>query len=149
MILDKIENLALYGNLLPGIDKVMEFLASHDLEQLPFGHYEIEGADIFVNIDNAHGRSLSDARLESHNRMADIQLIFGNTEQIGWSPRSELKEVPYDEMADFSLYDETPQQLLTLKPGQFMLFLPQDGHAPLISACPSYRKAIFKLRVQG
>ena len=39
------------------------------------------------------------------------------------------------------------QTYFTVKPGQMVVFFPQDGHAPCISDKPAIKKAIFKVKV--
>jgi len=41
-----------------------------------------------------------------------------------------------------------PRCYVTLLPGEFAIFFPQDGHAPCISE-GTLHKAVFKLAVQG
>lgn len=147
MILDKIENLNCYASLNPYINKVVEYLNNSDWMNMPSGRVYIEGKELFANFDIAHGRNIDEAVLETHNRMIDIQLIIDGEELVGWCPRSELEPVEYNAEGDFSLYPgQKPQQYLTLKKGQFMLFLPEDGHAPCITPQKEYRKIIFKLK---
>lgn len=149
MILDKIENLNNYASLNPYIYKVVEFLADNDWRNMPPGRVYINGEDVFANFDIARGRTFEEAVIETHNRMVDIQLILDGEEQVGWSPRSELQPVEYNSEGDYSLYHgQKPQQYLTLRQGQFMLFLPEDGHAPCITPQKEYRKIIFKLKAK-
>ena len=49
MIIDKFENLPLYFSCLPGLDRAAEFLAG---ENIPDGHYEIDGEKIFANVSS-------------------------------------------------------------------------------------------------
>lgn len=147
MILDKIENLALYAGVNPYINKVIEFINSHDLLAMPAGKVEIDGDNCFACFNLTHGKAEADALLESHDRMIDIQLVLDAEEQIGWTPRSELPEAPYNEQDDISFYPESAKKdLLPLRPGEFLLFLPSDGHAPCITKAETYKKVIFKLK---
>ena len=149
MILDKTENLHLYAGVSPYIYNVVEFIASHDLLTMPTGRVEICGDDLFANFDTAHGKPQEEAVMESHNRMADIQLILDNEETVGWAPRKDLPSTLYDEERDISFYPGcAPQEYVKLRPGTFLLFLPDDAHAPCISERESYRKVIFKMRVK-
>jgi YhcH/YjgK/YiaL family protein len=48
---------------------------------------------------------------------------------------------------DMTKYGDTkPQTNVTLKPGQFVIFFPQDGHAPCIIGEKKIKKAIFKVK---
>ena len=61
MILDKIENLRLYAGVNPYINKVADFLDSHDLYEMPAGRVYIDGDGCFANFDTAHGKTADDA----------------------------------------------------------------------------------------
>ena len=53
----------------------------------------------------------------------------------------------YDEKRDIEFFDCEPETWLTLQPGEFALFFPNDAHAPLVGGEKSIRKAVFKIRV--
>ena len=145
MIIDDIQQLGNYSCLNPRFKRVAQFLATTDLTTLPVGHHEIEGEDIFVNIMDCAPKGREDARLETHNRMIDIQIPISAPEEHGWIPRCQLPEAPYDEQADISFYDGLAQNYFMVQPGQFTIYFPQDGHAPAITPVP-VRKAIFKIK---
>lgn len=148
MILDKIENLHLYAGVNPYINKVVEFIGTTNLDEMPQGRVELCGADCFANFDVAHGKNKEQALLETHDKMIDIQLILDNTELIGWRHRSTMPEVDYSPENDISFYpSEHPHQYITLCPDYFLIFFPDDAHAPCISDKEIYRKVIFKLAI--
>ena len=61
MIIDTLENLVRYESLNPLFRDVVEFLRNNDLETLDEGKYPIKGADLFVNIQTAKGRTPDEA----------------------------------------------------------------------------------------
>ncbi len=145
MILDTLPNLQQYAALNPRFQAVLRFLEQHDLSSLPTGRHDIDGDDLYVNIQDATPRTRQEARLESHQQMIDIQIPLSDSEEMGYSPLSALSEAPYDADKDIAFYDETPESYFTVRPGEFVIFFPQDGHAPAISP-NGLRKAIFKVR---
>lgn len=148
MILDKIENLSLYAGVNPWISTVVDFINTHDINTIPAGKLPIHGDELFANFCVAKGKTADEAVIESHNKMIDIQIVLEGEEQIGWTPRDILPQVEYNDEKDCSLYPGVAsQQYVTIRPGYFALFLPQDGHAPCVSQQESYRKVIFKLSV--
>lgn len=148
MIFDSIRNLNKYEAMNPHIVKVVDFLAKLDYNNLPKGKVTIDGEYVYVNFIEASGKTKNDAVLETHNKMIDIQIVFDNIEEIGWASRMDLSKADYHENDDYSLYvDSEPQQYIQLTPGNFVLFFPEDAHAPCISDVNSYKKAIFKLKV--
>lgn len=147
MIIDTLDNLGKYVGLNPLFADVMEFLKQNDLSTMDEGKHPIKGADLFVNIQMAKGRSREAAVLESHVRMIDIQLPLDADETFGYSPVCDLPDFEYNPEKDMTKYGDTPSQTyVTVKPGQMAIFFPQDGHAPCISMAPEIKKAIFKVK---
>ena len=90
MIIDKIENLKNYAAVNPLFPKVVEFLQLNDLVTMEPGKYEIEGKDLFVNIQMAKGKTPDEAVIETHNRMIDIQIPVTAAETFGYTQRDQL-----------------------------------------------------------
>ncbi|MBR2101327.1 MAG: YhcH/YjgK/YiaL family protein [Prevotella sp.] len=147
MIIDTIEKLSFYESLNPLFKEVADFLKNNDLNTLEEGKHFIKGDDLFVNIQRAKGKTRQEARLESHRRMLDIQIPLSTAEDFGYTPCSELPAADYNEAKDISFYEGLAQTYVTCKPGQMVIFWPQDGHAPCISEEKEIKKAIFKVRV--
>jgi YhcH/YjgK/YiaL family protein len=53
-------------------------------------------------------------------------------------------ESKYDEEKDFGLFSDPPENWVTVTPGKFAIFFPEDAHAPLISD-GIIRKAVIKI----
>ena len=83
MIIDKVENLEKYASINPLFPKVVEFLKANDLNKMEPGKYEIEGKDLFVNIQMAKGKTPAEAVIETHNKMIDIQIPLSYAETFG------------------------------------------------------------------
>lgn len=145
MIIDTIENLSKYASLNPLFGKVAEFIAQNDLLKLEVGKYEIEGKDLFLNRALAKGKTKEEARIESHNLMIDIQIPLNVPEAMGYTPRQELPECEYNDVKDITFYAGLAKEYVTIYPGQFVIFFPQDGHAPCVSEV-EIEKAIFKVK---
>lgn len=144
MIIDTLENLDKYATTNPLFAKAVEFLKSNNLEELPLGRTVLAGDDLFVNVVETPAKSKEEAKLETHKRMIDIQIPLTAVETMGYAPLCDLPETTYNETDDISFYPTEPQQYLTVKPGMFVVFFPQDGHAPAISPTP-FRKIIVKV----
>lgn len=146
MIIDSLENLEKYVALNPLFPKVMKYLAENNLAEKAEGKELIEGNDLFVNFSLANGKTNEQARLESHDVMIDIQIPLSCPETMGYTPRILLPEQPYNAEKDITFYEGPAQQYVTVCPGMFAIFFPQDGHAPCISDEPTIRKVIFKVK---
>jgi len=147
MIIDTLDNLNKYAALNPLFTDVIEFLNSHDIQTLEAGKYPIKDKDLFMNLQVAAGRSEEAAFLETHIEMIDIQIPISCAETFGYTPLCDLPDFEYNAEKDITKYGDTkPQTYVTVNPGQFAIFFPQDGHAPCITDEPEIRKAIFKVK---
>ena len=147
MIIDKIENLKNYAQVNPLFPKVVEFIEQHDLNTMEPGKYEIEGKDLFVNIQVAKGRSPEAAVIETHNRMIDIQIPLSDSETFGYTQRDQLPAAEYNDEKDITkIPDLAADSYVTCQPGMMAIFFPQDGHAPCIAGVPEIKKAIYKVK---
>jgi YhcH/YjgK/YiaL family protein len=147
MIIDKVENLKNYAQVNPLFPKVVEFIQQHDLNALEPGKYEIEGKDLFVNIQMAKGKTPAEAVIETHNRMIDIQIPLSDAETFGYTQRDQLPDAEYNAEKDITkIPDLAADSYLTCQPGMMAIFFPQDCHAPCIAGVPEIKKAIFKVK---
>ena len=147
MIIDTIENLGKYVTLNPLFADVVEFLKNNDLQAIEEGKHFIKDKDLFVNIQVAKGKTQEAVVLETHIEMIDIQIPITCEETFGYTPLCDLPDFEYNAEKDITKYGDTKAQTyVTVKPGQFVIFFPQDGHAPCIINQPEIKKAIFKVK---
>ena len=146
MILDTLENFGKYVSLNPLFPKVLEYLQNTDLMAQEPGCVNIDGNKLFVNHNVAKGKTVDQARMETHNAMIDIQIPLSCPEVIGYIPRQYLSRAEYDATKDITFYLDRPEQYITVHPGEFVIFFPEDGHAPCISPVREYKKVIFKVK---
>jgi YhcH/YjgK/YiaL family protein len=149
MILDKLVNSERYYNLHAGFKKAFEFLRRGDLADLPDARYEIDGKRICATIFEGKGNGRKAAKLESHIQNIDIQYCISGFDEIGWNPASEcsVKDGGYDPGKDLQLYSDMPKIWVPHAPGTFMVFFPEDAHAPMI-ADRALRKVVVKVFVK-
>ena len=145
MVIDTLENLEKYASLNPLFNDVIDFIKANDLNHLEAGKHLIKGADLFVNIQCAKGKTKEEALLETHRKMIDIQIPLSTCETFGYTPLCDLPEAEYNEEKDITKYQGAANTYVTCKPGEFAIFFPQDGHAPCISEEAEIKKAIFKV----
>lgn len=147
MIIDTIDNLGKYVALNPLFADVVSFLKGHDLQTLETGKYPIKDSDLFLNLQVAKQRTLETAVLETHVEMIDIQIPITAAETFGYTPLQDLPAFDYNAEKDITKYGDTKAQTyVTVNPGQFAIFFPQDGHAPCIMDAAEIKKAIFKVK---
>ena len=146
MILDSLSNIGKYVVLNPLFQDVVDYIHNNDLASKPEGKELINGEDVFANINVIKGKTKEQAKLETHNQMIDIQIPVSDAETMGYTPRVDLKEQPYNAEKDITFYDGLAQQYVTVYPGMFVIFFPEDGHAPAIAETESLKKVIFKVK---
>lgn len=148
MIIDTLDNLGKYVALHPLFANVAEFLKGHDLNTMEVGNYPIKDKDVVMKLSLTKQRTKETAFLETHIEMIDIQVPVTCAETFGYSPLCDLPAYEYDVKNDITKYGSTkPQTYVTVNPGQFVIFFPQDGHAPCIIDQEDIKKAIFKIKV--
>ncbi len=147
MILDTIENYRSYIQLHPAFERVFEYLCNTDLSKVAPGRIEFEGESFYINVDENTLRKEEEAYPEAHDKYIDIQMPVCGTERIGYIPRSECKTIRSEDSAkDIVFYNEKPAQFITLSPGKFALFFPQDAHAPVIGE-GRIKKVVAKVKI--
>jgi biofilm protein TabA len=148
MILDDLTNAARYAPLHPGFRAGFEFLARRDLIDLASGKYELDGERVFALINRDHGRGRANSPMEAHRKYIDIQFLVEGSEEIGWRPTVECGQPvePYDASRDIMFFSDSPHAWIELPLGKFMIFYPEDAHAPLASNGANV-KAVIKVAV--
>ncbi len=148
MILDRLDMAQRYCSLHPGFRPAFEFLRSADLAELSLGRHDVVGDRLFVLVARGVGQGRAGAKLETHRRYIDIQLALGSNDEIGWRPTSTCERIatPFDADKDIMFFADAPQTWLTLAPGNFVIFFPDDAHAPL-AIDGELRKIVVKIAV--
>ncbi|MBM6993435.1 MAG: YhcH/YjgK/YiaL family protein [Prevotella sp.] len=147
MIIDKLENLENYVALNPLFAEVVNFLKNNKWDDVEDGKHLIKGNDVFVNVMHLKGKTQEEAAMEYHRKMIDIQVPISDDEVFGYIPQADLPAMEYVEEKDMAkLGGVASQTYVKVKKGQFVIFFPQDGHAPGIYDKGELRKAIFKVK---
>ncbi len=146
MILDDLKRAERYYALHPGFKAGFEFLLKGDLLALDCGRHEIDGDRVFALINRDPGRGRAGARLEAHRKHIDIQFLVDGAETIGWRPTAECETVTeeYTAERDIMFFGDAPANWIELPVGKFMIFYPEDSHAPL-AAHGDNVKAVIKV----
>jgi YhcH/YjgK/YiaL family protein len=134
----------------PLFKELFDYVKSHDILHTPLGRIDIKGDELFINNSEPECKSKEEQVLELHHRYIDVQILLQGEETMGWKATEELcptSEVsPYSEKDDFALYKDTPTTYFDIHPGQFVIFYPEDAHAPIIGK-GKIRKMVAKVRL--
>lgn len=153
MILDRLENAALYRNLHPRLAAALDYLTRTDFSQAPNGKQELDGKALFAIVQRYPGRPMEEMAWEAHRRYADVQFIFSGKEKMGYVNRHEgltsgnlTIKTPYNAESDVEFY-QGPGDFFNVDAGAFAIFFPEDVHAPCLAAGPQ-RDEICKVVVK-
>lgn len=136
MIIDTLDNAAKYYSIHPLFQKAFEYISTQNLKSLEVGKFDIsDGLKGAVAEKQGMTPEESAAKFECHNQNIDIQLCITGPEIMGWRPRSTCvsPKGEYNAEKDVMFYNDAPDMHFTLKDNQFVIFFPEDVHAPMIS----------------
>ena len=147
MVIDTLENLEKYASLNPLFAQAIEFIKSHDLQAMEVGKTELKGKDLFVNIQQTKPKTKEEAKLEAHREYIDIQIPLSGTEVMGYTALKDCvpANAEFDAEKDIVFFEGLAESYMTVKPGTFTIFFPQDGHAPGITP-DGVKKVIVKVK---
>jgi YhcH/YjgK/YiaL family protein len=147
MILARLEQADRYLSLHADFSAAFAFIRGQPLSDLPEGRIEIAGA-IYAMVSRSPARHRSEARLEAHRKYIDLQYVIAGIEEMGWSARSDCQQPhgQYNAEKDVEFFADTPNSYVTVRPGEFVIFFPDDAHAPLIGT-GEVRKVVVKVRL--
>lgn len=149
MILDALENSKRIESLHPLFKQAFDYLKATDFSTLEDGKYPIEGTPMMATVSSLEGKEKRQAAIETHKKYIDIQMPLLGVEKIGWKSACELQDVfiPYNEQQDITFYIDRPTAFTKVYPGHFVVYFPEDGHAPGIGQ-GNIRKVIVKIPVE-
>jgi YhcH/YjgK/YiaL family protein len=150
MILDALDNCGTYAAIHPRLGPALAGLRDIPLADLPVGRHPVDGDRVYVVVAAGDGKAAGEVKLEAHRSYVDVHVVLEGEDTIGWKPASMCTRLAaaYDTERDFLLYDDTPELWITLRPGLFGVFLPEDAHAPMVSR-GRIRKAVVKVAVNN
>lgn len=146
MIVDNLANAANYYSLHPLFEKAFDFVGQLDYLNAGTGTTEIDKNLLRASIIETFLKPVEEIKLETHKKFIDIQIPVTKAETFGWKSLSSLppSEEGYDTENDIEFFNDKPSALITVMPGEFIIFSPEDGHAPLIGE-GEIKKIIIKV----
>ena len=129
----------------------VDHLKRTDFATLPAGSYDLQGKDIYVQVNDVTTRPFAETRPEVHRQYVDVQFLVRGREKIGVASDTGNNAVAEDLLAerDLLFYAAMENEFtLTMTPGSFAVFMPSDVHRP---ACAfdqpeAIRKVVVKVR---
>ena len=147
MILDTIDRIGIYESISPFMEQVMKFLEETNLSTLAPGKINLQGDDLFVNVNKHKAQSRTEVPIEVHREYIDIQIPLSGNEEMGFVSGSFLSEarIPYSSDNDVAFYPGLCDTYVNVRQGMFTVFFPGEGHAPAITE-KGITKLVIKIR---
>lgn len=149
MIFDQLTNIKNYSGLSDRISKAIEFINSTNFETLSVGKHIIDGDKIYAAVSEYQPKAIEECKPEAHKQYIDIQMVVSGSEFIGYLPLTNQEpSIAYNNEKDIMFF-ANKCDLISLKPGLFAIFFPQDIHQPCISdgISSSVKKVVIKILV--
>jgi biofilm protein TabA len=150
MIIDSLANASRYISLHPHFEKAFDYINSIDLSALEVGKFDIDGDNIRGIVSDKTGMTVAEStsKFECHRAHIDIQVCIRGKETMGWKPRSSCAAPrgEYNAEKDVLFYDDAPDMFFGLTDNQFVIFYPEDVHAPMIGQ-GAIKKLVVKVKI--
>ncbi len=150
MIIDSLVNASKYTSLHPNFAKAFAYISSVDLATLETGKFDIDGDNLRGVVSDKQGMLTAEsiAKFECHNTHIDIQVCIMGKETFGWKPRNSCiaPKGEYNPEKDVQFYDDAPDMFFSLADKQFVVFYPEDVHAPMIGE-GVIKKLVIKVKI--
>lgn len=145
MIFDTLNRLGQYKGICEGLDKLIDFTLSHELNALPAGRNEIDGDLAWMNVNVAPLVPETDL-YERHLEHLDLQIPLDAGEIITVKP---VEELEWDFEGETGFTHGPAGTPLHMVPGTFAVFFPGDAHNCGISEAgqTSCRKLVGKAKL--
>lgn len=147
MIIDVLKNLEKYSSLHFRFKKAFEFIQSTDFLNLPCGRYEIDGENIYANVEQYLTKT--ESKVEYHKKYIDIQLVTKGVEKIGYCNISEIKNPEeFNSQKDIG-FATGEVSFVEMSFGKFMILFPEDAHQPCmaIDEPKNVKKVVVKVKI--
>ena len=150
MIVDILKNNYLYNSISPRIKTALEYIATTDFSKMEPGKYELDGANLFVLIQEYDSLPREQGSWECHQKYIDIQYIAEGVEQIGVNNISQMQvTVEYNPEKDIAFLDGNGDYV-TFSKGSYGIFFPEDAHQPRIAPgdiSGKVKKVVVKIKI--
>ncbi|MGL4854517.1 MAG: YhcH/YjgK/YiaL family protein [Lentisphaeria bacterium] len=135
MIYDSLASMKNYYKGNQAWDKVINFIESLSTTS-ETGKHVIDGDLLFAFVSRYNTRSAEGAEMETHQRYIDVQILLEGTELIGFEPFDSgcSSTVPHSMENDIAFFTPGKYDTVTLRPGVFGVFYPDEFHMPQLNA---------------
>ena len=150
MIHDSLANAARFAVLGESFASAFRWIAAFDAAQTD-GRLVIAGDELFATLMSYETKVPLDRTQEAHRRYADVQVMLHGEERIHFTPAAVLGPgCGYHAEKDYELFESPAEpSRLRLRPGEFVIFFPGEGHKPSVAVAEParVRKLVVKVEI--
>lgn len=132
------------------IQTALNWIMEHDVAHMDVGTYEIQGRDLYINIQDITTRPIGSCRPERHKDYLDIQYVVSGIERMGYLPYTGKESILAAlEEKDIILYtDLQGENFVDVPSGSYCIFFSNDIHRPgcAVGEPENVRKVVAKVR---
>lgn len=151
MIYGEIKDLNQYKGISKNLDRAIEYILNEEHKKGIPGKNIIDGDNLYFNYpDCAITKEVKEGFFEGHKKYIDIHIVISGEENLGYTPRSEVKvKKEYDSEGDYELYEGTLKNIFHVTEDRFIMFFPDEPHMALLKVeeIKKITKVIFKVLV--
>lgn len=114
-------------------DKTFQWLATHDLVNMPAGRYEVDGEHCYINVQDAATQDVSKRKIEGHRHGIDLQYVVKGTERFGITS-AQFAEATTEYVPDVTFYKAKKIKYVDSTTDTFFMFFPKNFHQALVQA---------------
>lgn len=148
MIYDSLKDIGKYKGTNKNLDAAIDYVMSHDLNELALGRNEVDGDRVFINVMEATAKPASEVQYEIHHYYYDIQIDLKGVERIDIGDAATFAG-EYHEEGDGALGTADTKCQCVIGEGNFIICMPYEPHKPTIAACDNtaVKKAVVKVHI--
>ncbi|MBJ3813887.1 DUF386 domain-containing protein [Shimwellia pseudoproteus] len=150
MIIDALATAATNPLYPAAIRQMLATIIEHRPAELPAGHYQVQGKQMFFNVVEGETKPLESQKPEFHRQYLDIHIVLEGNEVIGAGVLGlplTLSE-PFNDAHDLGFCPAIPgETLIHLQPGELAVIFPGELHRPM-ATCQTpaaLRKIVAKI----
>lgn len=149
MVYGNVQELEKYGFLGEKILNALRYAMTHDLECAPRGRNEVDGDELYFNKLIYTTEPARKRMWEAHVDYIDVHYSLSGCEEVDLASLVHMKTGDYDKDADFLRVVGNPDATCIMRPGDFLVCMPNDAHRPgVIHQRPcEIRKVVFKVKL--
>lgn len=150
MVIGNLDNTKEYEGMHPHLPMIFSWLRQNyrSIHSKGVTRIDLIEGEVYANIETVRMKERTEQLMEIHHKYIDVHVPVDMTETIGWELSKYLASPikPYDKEKDVAFYFHIPNTYFQLRPGNFCIMTPDDGHSPIIGT-GTLNKICIKIKI--